>query len=161
MIDIYLGLPYMHDSPTIMDIRADISDLVARDLANTGKKVYAPISSWHRIATRYGMRCDWEFWQDLDEEFIRCSNEIHFITLPGWQDSTGVNAETCLAKALDKKIEYIDPTMYLYQLVEVYENSNELSSGDKALRLKFLEFMIQSVGKRKLSIMGIKKELED
>lgn len=161
MIDIYLGLPYMHDSPTIMDIRADVSDLVARDLANSGRKVYAPISSWHRIATKYGMRRDWEFWQELDEEFIRCSKEVHFITLPGWQDSTGVNAETCLAKELNKSIYYIDPTMYLYQLVEVYDTDPDLSSGDKALRLKFVEFMIQSVGKRRLSTMGNYRELED
>lgn len=151
MIDIYLGLPYMHDSPTMMDIRADVSDLVARDLANHGKKIYAPISSWHSIAKKYEMRCDWEFWQELDEEFIRCSNEVHFITLPGWQESTGVNAETCLAKALDKPISYIDPMMYLYQLVEVYDTDTELSSGDKALRLKFVEFMIESVKKRSLS----------
>lgn len=161
MIDIYLGLPYMHDSPTIMDIRADVSDLVAKDLANLGKFVYAPISSWHRIAKRYDMRCDWDFWQHLDKAFIDCCREVHFITLPGWQESTGVNAETSYAKELNKSIHYIDPTMYLYQLVEVYDTDPDLSSGDKALRLKFVEFMIQSVGKRRLSTMGTYRELED
>lgn len=153
MIDIYLGLPYMHDSPTMMDIRADVSDLVAVDLANKRKSVYAPISSWHRISIKYGMRGDWEFWQHFDRSFIKCCNEVHFITLPGYLDSTGVNAEKKIAIEFEKDIFYIDPAEYLFQLSEIYTDDDNMSNREKALRLKFIEFMVESVGKRKLATM--------
>jgi hypothetical protein len=110
---IYLGLPYMHDEMYIRQLRAEISDIVATDLMDNGEHVYAPISSWHHIATKYNLPGDWAFWAEMDETFIKHCDKLMIIKLKGWKKSTGVTAEIKLAKKYKKPVEFIDPTPYL------------------------------------------------
>ena len=113
---IYLGLPYMNDDPNVMDFRADVSDLVAVDLAKKGHIVFAPISAWHNIAKIYDLPQDWAFWYSFDEEFIKHSGKLAIIMLYGWKISTGVTEEKELAIKYGLTIDYIDPKPYVEQL---------------------------------------------
>jgi len=110
---IYLALPYMHENKFIMEFRAMVSDVIAADLMNQGKMVFAPISMCHHISVKYGLPGHWEFWKEMDEEFIKISGKVLVITLKGWQDSVGVNAEMELAKKYGVPIEFIDPEPYI------------------------------------------------
>ena len=110
---IYLALPYMHENKFIMEFRAMVSDVICADLMNQGKRVYAPISSCHHIAVKYGLPRDWEFWKKMDEEFIKVCGKVLVITLKGWEESVGVNAEMKLAKKYGIPIEFIDPEPYI------------------------------------------------
>ena len=112
----YLALPYTDDSEEVMSFRASISDIIWADLSNQGRFVYAPISSAHHIAKKYDLPRDWEFWEGLDSLFITKCDRFLIITLPGWEDSVGVTAETKVAKAHGLEIDYIDPTPYIKQL---------------------------------------------
>ena len=110
---IYLGLPYMHKEMYVRQLRAEISDIVSAELMNKGEHVYAPISSCHNIAVKYGLPGDWAYWKEMDEVFIRHCDKVMIITLVGWEESVGVTAEIKLAKKYKKPIEYIDPSPYL------------------------------------------------
>jgi hypothetical protein len=113
----YLGLPYTDMDPTMEDWRADISDRIAADLfLREGRIIFAPISAWHHIARKYRLPGTFEYWAKFDEEFIKVSNKLLIITLPGWNESVGVNAEINLAKKYNVPVEYIDPVPYLKQL---------------------------------------------
>lgn len=109
----YLGLPYSDDDPLVEDWRASISDRVAADLTKQGRIIFAPISAWHHIAKKYKLPGTFEYWLKLDEEFIKASKKLLIITLPGWQESTGVSEEIKLAKKYSIPIDYIDPEPYL------------------------------------------------
>ena len=110
---IYLALPYMHDNKFIMEFRAMVSDVIYADLTNKGFKVFAPISMSHHIAVKYGLPGDWEYWKELDEEFIKVCGKLLVIKLKGWKESIGVNAEMDLAKKYGLPIEFIDPEPYI------------------------------------------------
>ena len=112
----YLGLPYTDDESLVKDWRALVSDKIAADLTIQGRIIFAPISAWHHIAKRYALPGTFEYWLELDEEFIKISSKLLIITLPGWKESSGVNGEIKLANKYDIPIEYIDPKPYIKQM---------------------------------------------
>ena len=112
----YLAIPYTDPDENVMQSRAEVSDIVCADLMNNGRVIFAPISSCHHIAKKYGLPRNWEYWKKIDEEFIGACKKVLVITLPGWEDSTGVTAERGIAKQLGLPVEFIDPTPYLEKL---------------------------------------------
>jgi len=120
----YLAIPYTDDDEAVMDFRAAISDIIFADLSNKGRYIYAPISSAHHIAKKYKLPRTWEFWKNMDEEFVRICKTFIVITLSGWEASTGVTAELKIAKERGTKIEFIDPAPYIKQLEK--ESKNDL-----------------------------------
>jgi Domain of unknown function (DUF1937) len=112
----YLAIPYTDKDEKVMDYRAEISDMVCADLMNQGRYIYAPISSCHHIAKKYGLPRNWEFWQGMDEEFVKICKRFLIITLPGWENSTGLNGELEIVRKHNKEIEYIDPTPYIERM---------------------------------------------
>ena len=110
----YLGLPYTDNDPLMEDWRASVSDRIAADLfTREGRIIFAPISAWHHIAKRYDLPGTFEYWFELDEEFIKISSKLLIIMLPGWKNSKGVNGEIELAHKYNVPIEYIDPKPYI------------------------------------------------
>jgi hypothetical protein len=112
----YLGLPYTDENSLLKDWRALVSDKVASDLTTQGRIIFAPISAWHHIAKKYELPGTFEYWLELDEEFIKISKRLLIITLPGWKESKGVNGEIELAHKYNIPIEYIDSKPYIKQM---------------------------------------------
>ncbi len=108
----YLALPYMHANKYIVRFRASVSDIIAADLMKQGRFIFAPITMCHDIVTKYSLPGEWEFWAEMDKEFIRMCGRFLIITLKGWEDSVGVTAETKLARKYGLEIDYIDPEPY-------------------------------------------------
>ena len=119
----YLAIPYSDPDPEVMDYRAEVSDKVCADLMNKGRIIFAPISSCHHVAKKYEMPRDWDFWKRVDTEFIRASKRFLIVTLPGWEESTGVTAEIKIAKEAGIPIEHIDPKPYL-AVLRTYGQNN-------------------------------------
>ena len=112
----YLAIPYSDPDPKVMDYRAEISDIVCADLMNQGRVIFAPISSCHHIAKKYTLPRDWEFWKNIDEQFVRSSKKLLVVALEGWEKSTGVTAERKIAEDAGIPMELIDPKPYLEKL---------------------------------------------
>lgn len=112
----YLAIPYSHEDESVMQWRAEVSDFIFSKLSNQGRKIYAPISSCHHVAKKYGMPRNWEFWEALDREFIKVCKRIVVIQLEGWETSTGVKAELKLAEQYGVEIEFLDPYEYLKEM---------------------------------------------
>lgn len=109
----YLATPYTHKSRQVMDLRAVISDIIACELTNQGRLIYAPISSWHHVACKYTMPTDAKFWEELNLSFLARCEKLVVIMTPGWDISVGVADEINFAKKHDIEIEYLDPKPYL------------------------------------------------
>jgi hypothetical protein len=117
----YLAIPYSDNNSEIMDFRAAVSDYIFSELAKEGRIVYAPISSCHSIAKKYGLPRTFEFWKKMCIEFVSSVHKIIVIKLPGWQSSVGLTAERKLAQQLGLKIEYMDPIPYLINNKELMD----------------------------------------
>ncbi len=112
----YLAIPYSDPDPKVMDYRAELSDIVCADLMNKGRVIFAPISSCHHIAKKYELPRGWEFWKNIDEQFVRASKTFLIVALDGWEDSVGVTAERKIAEDAGIPIELIDPKPYIKKL---------------------------------------------
>ena len=112
----YLAIPYTDSDETVMDYRADLSDLICADLMNKGRVIFAPISSCHHIAKKYSLPRDWKFWKEMDEQFVIASKKVLIVALEGWETSTGVMAEKGIAEDAGIPVELIDPAPYIEKL---------------------------------------------
>jgi hypothetical protein len=106
---IYLASPYSHSDSAITEARNLSVCKVAGKIMNQGHIVYSPIAHSHSIATVCNLPTDWSFWKHVDEEFIKWADEVWILTLPGWNKSTGIEAEVLIADKLGKEVKYLDP----------------------------------------------------
>lgn len=105
---IYLASPYYHKDPKVREKRFVAVCKKAGELMNQGFFVYAPIAHSHPIAVQCELPKDWSFWEQYDIEYIKWVDEVWILKLPGWDKSTGIKAETEIAKKMGKPVRYID-----------------------------------------------------
>jgi hypothetical protein len=59
-----------------------------------------------KMAQAEELPTDWEYWERNCKAFISVSKKMVILMLPGWDTSTGVNAEFAIAKELDIPVEF-------------------------------------------------------
>lgn len=104
---IYLASPYSHDEETIRDLRFLLVCKAAATLMRRGQLVFSPIAHTHPIAA-HGLPGHWKFWERYDRKMIALCDRLVVLTLPGWEKSTGVQAEIRIAQELGKDVSYLD-----------------------------------------------------
>lgn len=106
---IYLASPYNHESAGVRQGRylANVRALVS--LVRAGRVAFSPIVHNHPVASSEGFSSGWEFWKNVDTEFLRRSDRLVVLKLDGWQESVGVRAEMELAAELGLPVEYMEP----------------------------------------------------
>lgn len=60
--------------------------------------------------TAYGLGGGFEDWCTWNTWFISRCEELWVLMLDGWKESTGVTAETAIARALGKPTYYVEPS---------------------------------------------------
>ncbi len=106
---IYLGCPYSHPDPAIREVRFHAVNRAAGELLSRGHLVYSPISHSHPIAMENGAGLGWETWMELDLEMLRRCDAMVILDLPGWENSTGIEAEMKEAELWKIPISHISP----------------------------------------------------
>jgi hypothetical protein len=106
---VYLACPYSHPDPKVMDHRKREADMCAAKLMAKGHVVFSPLSHSRSIADHLPdeLRCNWEFWQGQDLPLIDWADEVHVLTMPGWNVSVGVTVEIERARAAGKPVRFI------------------------------------------------------
>lgn len=109
---IYLGCPYTHNDPEIMEQRAKIATLMAGYYMNKYHfAVFSPITHGHEIC-KFGVKPDFATWQETDMSIIKnWANEFHYLPLDGYKNSKGLRQEFEYAKKLGLKIVKINETV--------------------------------------------------
>lgn len=90
----YLAIPYTG----IEEESYRIATKVLADLTRAGEIVFSPITHCHPMALAHDLPGDWAFWERIDREFISKCDELIVICIPGWLESTGVQAEIAMAR---------------------------------------------------------------
>ncbi len=115
----YLASPYSHADPLVREIRFQKAAWAASVLIRSGQVVFAPIPHSHPI-TKYGVPGSWEYWAEFDKKLLAICEELVILTLDGWEQSTGIAAETAWAKELGKPVVY-----YSEEDIRVIEKMSE------------------------------------
>lgn len=97
----YLASPYSHSDPKMVQHRADEAARATVHLLTNypGVNIFSPIVHSH-VLHLSGMKGDWATWKEIDTDFIERMDGLVILTLDGWEDSVGVDAEIKIAREL-------------------------------------------------------------
>jgi hypothetical protein len=104
---IYLASPYSHPEPCVREERFHAVCQKAAELIREGMIVFCPIAHSHPM-TVFGLPVDWDYWEAFDRAYLSVCNELLVLTLPGWEESQGVQAEIAIMRSLGKTVRFID-----------------------------------------------------
>lgn len=90
---------------------------VAAQLMARGEYIYSPISHTHPLAEAAQLPRNWEFWKGYDRCMLSRSQKLYVLTIDGWAQSTGVNAEMKIAEELEIPIWYITEELRMFTSV--------------------------------------------
>lgn len=126
---IYLTTPYSDPNPAVRERRFEEACRATAALVRAGVCTYSPVAHSHPVA-RYGLPTHWEFWAQIDREHLARCDVLAVLTIPGWRESVGVQAEIRLAREFGLPVVFICPSDLD---VEDYEppTLNELLHGSK------------------------------
>ncbi|MGE0607702.1 MAG: DUF1937 family protein [Pirellulales bacterium] len=105
---IYLASPYSHPDFRVRERRFQDACRAAAGLLRAGVAVFSPIAHSHPIAS-CGVSTSWDFWSQVDREFLSRCDMLAVLTLPGWRESVGVQAEIKLAIDLHLPVVFVEP----------------------------------------------------
>jgi len=116
---VYLASPYTADSMLVRETRFIHNIHASAYLINTLKQhVFSPVVHCHPIVFRYELPQEWEFWSQYDEIMISNADELWVLCLPGYTNSMGVQTELKIAKKLGKRVRYLIPHEFGYDLTD-------------------------------------------
>lgn len=116
---IYLAVPYSYKDADpavvaqVQETRFKLVSKVAARLMREGNYIFSPISHSHPLSIEGGLPGDWKFWEGYDRCILASCKKIMVLKLPGWETSTGVQAEIKIGKELGIPVEYLDHTVVL------------------------------------------------
>ncbi len=105
---IYLATPYTHDDQRVVQQRFEQTEAITAHLLKQQKHIVSPIVHCHALASKHAMPTHFQFWQDYCLTLLDAATELWVVTMPGWDKSTGVQAEIAHAQKRGIQIQYIN-----------------------------------------------------
>lgn len=93
---VYLACPYSKGNATIRLARFNAATHVAAKLIENRLVVFSPITMTHPIdlvLATDGETLGSEYWIEFDLSFMQMCSRLSILTLPGWQESSGIQRE--------------------------------------------------------------------
>lgn len=109
---IYLASPYTHEQPTVMERRFRQAAAATFALISRGQIIYSPILHFHPLSDLYEMPKEFNFWQEVNLGMLVKADELCVLTIEGWRESRGVQAEIAFAKERIIPVNYISAEVW-------------------------------------------------
>ncbi len=98
---IYLSAPYYHEDQGVIEQRMIFVKRYAARLVMQGNLVASPLLTYHGLLTPEEMRrVSTHFWMKASASVLKTCDSMVLLMLPGWEQSSGVNAELDWAEKL-------------------------------------------------------------
>lgn len=104
---IYIASPYNHTDSEVVKNNFEFVTKFSADLCSKGLVAFSPITYGHTLLEYQSMPTDWEFWKNFCLSFLKHSDELWVLMMPGWDKSRGVTEEILYAKENNIYINYI------------------------------------------------------
>lgn len=105
---VYLATPY-RAFPGGLDAAALAAARLAARLIDAGIEVYSPVTHHHEIEKHSQFSPGDDFWLMRQKPFLRAARGIIVATMPGWEDSSGIQFERTWMEAAGKPEWLLDP----------------------------------------------------
>src|SRR5258708_6960476 len=116
----YLGSPYT-GSPEIMEVRYEAVLQATKWLLEKRIWVYSPIIHCHELAKRFNLPRDAAFWRDYNRAMLSSASTFLILSLPGWADSVGLQAEIDIATDLKMPVMFMSLPPQSVGVYHVYQ----------------------------------------
>ena len=126
---IYLATLFTHSEHYMQEARFILVTRVAAKMMGEGKYVFSPITHTYPIAEMGKLPGGWEYWEGYDRCMIAACDKLMVLRLPGWETSTGVQAEIRIAQDHGIPVEYID-----YDLIPTIEEVVAMAKSREVLK---------------------------
>ena|ERR1035437_3297765 len=103
----YLGSPYTHEDPFVMEQRYIQAGRVLSRLLHHKIWTYSPIVHCHELAKIGGLPKDAAFWREYDFFMLSNASKMYVLCGEGYDTSKGLAAEIVEAKRIKIPVEYI------------------------------------------------------
>lgn len=103
---IYICSPYSSPSLEVMEERYQQTLAETARLIALGFIVFSPIVHCHEMAKRHELPREFHFWEAYCIGTLDVCRELWVYTLPGWEQSRGVQSEIAFAKRVGKAIRF-------------------------------------------------------
>lgn len=110
---IYIAAPYSSDDKNIIIHRVKTVCRYSAELLSAKISCVSPITLGTGILTHAELPTDFEFWQHLSYDLLFLCDQMHVITLDGWESSIGVQNEINFAKKHKIPITYVEDKKFL------------------------------------------------
>jgi hypothetical protein len=120
----YLASPYSDPDPSVCEARFDATCRATAELLRRGVLVFSPVVHSHPLV-RFQLPTSWDYWGVYDRAYLRLCDRLTVLTLDGWRESRGVQAEIDLAIDMDLPIAYWSPEMI-----------SNMSGGDTSINVR-------------------------
>jgi len=104
----YLACPYASDHKEVKRLRLALVTDTAGRLMQKGQVIFSPLTHNAPIAAEVSLPTNWNFWSRIDLAFLSHCSRLLVLTIKGWEESIGVQAEIKAAKAQGIPVYYID-----------------------------------------------------
>jgi len=114
-IMIYISVPYT-GTPEQVQERMNFTFAYFAYLANQQLHAMSPVLIGHQLIARGIVTPSHDFWLPYSREMIRLSDEIHVLTVSGFDSSRGVTFEVTEGLEFNKPVIFVDPIELLPHL---------------------------------------------
>lgn len=91
---VYLACPYSDQSADVRRERFFTATRVAQELIRQGYTVFSPLTHGHTLCEGSTLPEDFAFWRESCLSHVNFwATDLYVLMVPGWDSSTGVNAE--------------------------------------------------------------------
>lgn len=107
---IYLASPYSFPDMQVCKMRYEAVCRVAGQMIGNGFQVFSPIAHSHPIAVNHSLPGDFQYWRKWCLSFLdNWATHFVILTLDGWKQSKGIQAELIYAMSKDLEVLSIRP----------------------------------------------------
>ena len=113
---VYLACPYSKGTLAAQLARYEAATHVAAKLIEQRLIVFSPITMTHPIdviLAKKGETLGSHYWVEFDIAFMEACSELMVLTLPGWNESSGVAREMKFFQDRGLAVQYLEPSDYL------------------------------------------------
>lgn len=104
---IYIASPYSHPDPQVRQARFLAALRYTNEIIREGEIAFSAIAYGHPFACYVAAPTDFLSWRALNHHMIALSQQVHVLTLDGWEESAGVKDEILYANEIDKPIVFV------------------------------------------------------
>ena len=106
----YIASPYTHKDPLVMQDRFEMVCKITADLLKKypSQLFFSPIAHSHSVAAMGSLPTNWEWWMGQDRQWLGMASRLIVCdSIPGWDESRGVQAEIGMAEEMGIEVVYL------------------------------------------------------